>query len=326
MIFPPSEDDLSTSTVSIGDLGNDSTDAEEVKSSIPAGQADESIEDSWVAVDRPLSSPAPNATTSKDSQYHCISPIMEPMPSIEEVHDEGEAMEFSTATKDASAISPVEISSEAESDTAPLVRSKARTRSRSPYIDQFGLQQPPPPSKLFGGDNLHHITEVYTSIVQRAAEVTMLTTVQRREYLKDDQALLPFHHDPETYVPSRRTTVSTAGCATYQEAEVMQQSLIEDSSRSATNKKEQLLHLERIKTFTFQSCQIMSRRRSDFRSVEAQMEGLLKEYGFDKMKAPIRKVEGAAMGPYEPYPGRNAVDCQRSAGTLPRKELDETTP
>ncbi|KAL8845199.1 MAG: hypothetical protein Q9205_003417 [Flavoplaca limonia] len=232
---------------------------------------------------------------------------MEPMPSIEEVRDEGEAMDLSTATKDASAISPVEISSEAESDTAPLVRSKARTRSKSPYIDQFGLQQPPPPSKLFGGDNLHHMTE-------------------RREYLKEDQVLLPFHHDPETYVPSRRTTVSTAGCATFQEAEVMQQSLIEESRRSGTNKKEQLLHLERIKSFTFQSCHIMSRRRSDYRSVEAQMEDLLKEYGFDKMKAPVRKVEGAAMGPYVPYPGQNAVDCQRSAGTLPRKELDETTP
>ncbi|KAL8894402.1 MAG: hypothetical protein Q9192_004348 [Flavoplaca navasiana] len=307
MIFPPSEDDLATSTVSIGGLGNDRVNAEGVKSSIPAGQADDSIDDSWVAIDKPLPSAAPNATTSMDSQYDCISPIMEPMPSIEEVHDEGEAMDFSTARKDASAISPVEISSEAGSDTAPLVRSKARTRSRSPYIDQFGLQQPPPPSKLFGGDNLHHITE-------------------RREYFKEDQALLPFHHDPETYVPSRRTTVSTAGCATFQEAEVMQQSLIEESSRSGTNKKEQLLHLERIKAFTFQSCQIMSRRRSDFRSVEAQMEGLLKEYGFDKMKAPIRKVEGAAMGPYVPYPGRNAVDCQRSAGTLPRKELDETTP
>lgn len=68
MIFPPSEDDLLTSTVSIGDLGNDRVDSEEVKSSIPAGQADESIDDSWVAVDRPLSSPAPDATISKDSQ------------------------------------------------------------------------------------------------------------------------------------------------------------------------------------------------------------------------------------------------------------------
>lgn len=237
------------------------------------------------------------------------------------------AMDLSTATKDASAIRLIEeISSDAESDTVPLVRSKARTRSRSPYIDQFGLQQPPPPSKLFGGDNLHHITEVCTSKAQRAAEVTMLTTVQRREYLKEDQLLLPFHHDPETYAPSTRTTVSTAGCATFQEAEVMQQSLIEESRKSGTNKQEQLLHLQRIKTFTFQSCQIMSRRRSDYRSVEAQMEELLKEYGFDKMKPPIRKVEGAAMGPYVPYPGRNAVDCQRSAGTLPRKELDETTP
>ena len=76
--------------------------------------------------------------------------------------DRFSAMDLSTATKDGSVITPVEISSEAESDTAPLVRSKARTSSRSPYIDQFGLQQPPPPSKLFGGDNLHHITEVCT--------------------------------------------------------------------------------------------------------------------------------------------------------------------
>ena len=68
MIFPPTEEDLSTSTVSIGDPGNDRVDAEEVESSTPAGQANESIDDSWVAVDRPLSPPAPNATTSKDSQ------------------------------------------------------------------------------------------------------------------------------------------------------------------------------------------------------------------------------------------------------------------
>lgn len=49
-------------------------------------------------------------------------------------------------------------SSEAESHMTPLVKSKAR--SRSPYTDRFGLRQPPPPSKLYGGDNLHYLTGV----------------------------------------------------------------------------------------------------------------------------------------------------------------------
>ncbi|KAI4284042.1 MAG: hypothetical protein L6R38_001725 [Xanthoria sp. 2 TBL-2021] len=216
---------------------------------------------------------------------------MEPLPSIEEAHDGGEeAIQRSIDADEAPLPAPFEDkSSEAESHMTPLVKSKAR--SRSPYTDRFGLRQPPPPSKLYGGDNLHYLTG-------------------RREYLKEDQDLLPFHHEPETYIPSTRRTVSTAGCDTFQEAEAMQGVLMEQSYKDRVDNRAKLHRLEDIKTFT----------------LEDRMEDLLKEYSFDKMRPRTRKVDGAqAAEPYVPFPGRN-VDCQRSAGTLPRKELDEMTP
>lgn len=216
-------------------------------------------------------------------------------------------------------------STEAESHMTPLAKSKAR--SRSPYTDRFGLRQPPPPSKLYGGDNLHYLTGVRViDAMMRNTAVPMLTSVQRREYLKEDQDLLPFHHEPETYIPSTRRTVSTAGCDTFQEAEAMQGVLMEQTYKDRVDNRAKLHCLEDIKTFTRRSCLLMKKSPSDRRSVEDRMEDLLKEYSFDKMRPRTRKVDGAqAAEPYVPFPGRN-VDCQRSAGTLPRKELDEMTP
>ena len=101
----------------------------------------------------------------------------------------------------------------------------------------------------------------------------------------------------------------------------MQQSLSDHVDNS-----EQIRNLERVATFVHRSC-FMKKSPSDPRSMEHRMEDLLKEYSFDRMKPPKRKVEGAqAAEPYVPYPNGRNVDCQRSAGTSPRRELDEMVP
>ncbi|KAI4249034.1 MAG: hypothetical protein L6R42_009101 [Xanthoria sp. 1 TBL-2021] len=322
MIFPPSEDGLLPTDIDNDNPENDKTNPEVVKSVVTsAAHADESIDESWVAVEKPHPTAVADETVSKESQTELNCPAhhtMEPLASIEEAHDEGE--------DEAPLPAPFEDkSTEAESHMTPLAKSKAR--SRSPYTDRFGLRQPPPPSKLYGGDNLHYLTGVCViDAMMRNTAVPMLTSVQRREYLKEDQDLLPFHHEPETYIHSTRRTVSTAGCDTFQEAEAMQGVLMEQTYKDHVDNRAKLHCLEDIKTFTRRSCLLMKKSPSDRRSVEDRMEDLLKEYSFDKMRPRTRKVDGAqAAEPYVPFPGRN-VDCQRSAGTLPRKELDEMTP
>ncbi|CAL8575994.1 hypothetical protein XPA_001888 [Xanthoria parietina] len=232
---------------------------------------------------------------------------MERFPSIEEsILEGGETMHNSNDADEAPLPAPFEdISCEAERRPTLLVKSKAR--SRSPYTDRFGLRQPPPPSKLYGGDNLHYLTS-------------------RREYLKEDQDLLPFHHEPETYIPSTRGTVSTACYDTFHEAEAMQEILMEQGYKYNVDNRPQLQGLEDVKTFARRSTLLMKNGPSDRRSVEDRMEDLLKEYSFDKMREPTRKIDSAQRAePYVPFPDKN-VDSQRSATTLPRKESEETAP
>ncbi|KAL8675443.1 MAG: hypothetical protein Q9168_000144 [Polycauliona sp. 1 TL-2023] len=255
---------------------------------------------------------------------------MDPMPSIEEVPNESEvpwnasvliaiAEDTQRSTTAGEAPLPTsfhdghskeESESESESESASerdwTPMSEPKVKPRSYYIDQFSLQQPPPPSKLYGGENLDDLTG-------------------RREYFKEDRALLPFHHDPSTYLPSTRRLVATSGYDTIQEAIAMKEALMEHSRRERVDHGEELLKLDRIIHFAYRSCNITSTDQLGRRSEEDQMEGMLKEFGLDKMKPPVRKVEGASAEPYVPFPGRN-MDCQRSAGTLPRKGLDETKP
>lgn len=218
-----------------------------------------------------------------------------------------------------------DISCEAERHPILLVKSKAR--SRSPYTDQFGLRQPPPPSKLYGGDNLHYLTSVRAVDTARGnTAMMMLTSLQRREYLQEDQDLLPFHHERETYIPSTRGTVSTACYDACHEAEAMQEILMKQSYEDNVDNRPKIQGLEDVKIFARRSTLLMKNGPSDRRSVEDRMEDLLKEYQYDKMRARTQKIDSAQRAePYVPFPDKN-VDSQRSATTLPRKELDETAP
>ncbi|KAL8858921.1 MAG: hypothetical protein Q9178_004600 [Gyalolechia marmorata] len=225
---------------------------------------------------------------------------MEPLPSVKPAQEE--SIEHFTATEEevkrgrASSLS-VQLSSPPTS----------RSRPRSPYTDRFGLQQPPPPSNLYGGENVHPVT-------------------RRREYFEEEQKLLPFHHDPETYVPSERACLSTAAVSAIQEATELKKAYVQQSLRDHVDCSEQIRELERVATFAHRSC-FMKKSPSDCRPMEDRMEDLLKEYSFDRMRPPLRKVEGAqAAEPYLPYPDGRSVDCQRSAGTSPRRGLDEMIP
>ncbi|KAL8929991.1 MAG: hypothetical protein Q9172_000223 [Xanthocarpia lactea] len=222
---------------------------------------------------------------------------MEPLPSVEPVQ-EG-SMEHFTATEEevnrgrASSLS-VQLSSPPTSRSRPR-SSRSKTRSRSPYIDRFGLQQPPPPSNLYGGENVHPVT-------------------RRREYFEEEQKLLPFHHDPETYVPSERACLSTAAVSAIQEATEMKEVWMQQSLKDHVDYSEHIRYLECVATFAHRSC-FMKKSPSDPRSMEGRMEDLLKEYSFDRMRPPKRKVEGAqAAEPYVPYPDGRNVECQRSPG------------
>ncbi|KAL8847810.1 MAG: hypothetical protein Q9221_007162 [Calogaya cf. arnoldii] len=68
LIFPPSEEELSTTDVDNDDLENDKTDSENVESTSSAAPADGSIDDSWVAVEKPHLTSVPGSTASKESQ------------------------------------------------------------------------------------------------------------------------------------------------------------------------------------------------------------------------------------------------------------------
>ncbi|KAL8847811.1 MAG: hypothetical protein Q9221_007163 [Calogaya cf. arnoldii] len=193
--------------------------------------------------------------------------------------------------------------SRAGSDMTPLTR--PGVKPIHPYIDRFGLQQPPPPSNLYGGDNVNNLTG-------------------RREYLEDEVALLPFHHEPETWNPSSRRIVSTAGFDVYNEAEAMQKNLLDRAEREGVDVAADLYVLEGIKHFTHETCNVNDKSSLRGRSMEDQMEDILRKYSFDKMKLRTRKVDGAQAA--EPYVSGENVDCQRSAGTLTRKRKGSDGP
>lgn len=68
MIFPPSEEELSTTNLDNDDLENDKPNPEIVNSAPSAVRTDEGIDDSWVAVEKPHPTAVPDATVSKESQ------------------------------------------------------------------------------------------------------------------------------------------------------------------------------------------------------------------------------------------------------------------
>lgn len=69
MIFPPSEDELLPTDIDNDNPENDKTNPEVVKSVVPsAAHADESIDESWVAVEKPHPTAVPDETVSKESQ------------------------------------------------------------------------------------------------------------------------------------------------------------------------------------------------------------------------------------------------------------------
>lgn len=210
------------------------------------------------------------------------------------------------------------VPSQVESHTTP--RDKFRARSRSPYIDRFGLQQPPPPSKLYGDDNIHRDTGV-CAIYTAMTSTPTLMSLQRRVYLKEDQDLLPFHHEPETYIRSDRANHSTALVDAVTEATDMMNNIEHQSSIDHVDRRAQIHCLQGVSAFAHRSC-LMRNSVMDRRSIEDRMEALLKEYSFDRMKRLTRKVNGVqAPEPYVPYPERDN-DCHRMAGKSPRKDFD----
>ncbi len=65
MVFPPSEEELSTTNVDNDDLASNEK-IPVIAESAPS--ADESIDGSWVAVDKPHPTGVPDVTASKESQ------------------------------------------------------------------------------------------------------------------------------------------------------------------------------------------------------------------------------------------------------------------
>ncbi|KAL8683150.1 MAG: hypothetical protein Q9186_000863 [Xanthomendoza sp. 1 TL-2023] len=195
-------------------------------------------------------------------------------------------------------ISPDE-SFEPEAYVPPTRRT---ARAMPSYIDEFGLEHPPPPWKLYGGDN----TDVQTG---------------RREYFEVDVQLLPFHHEPDTYIHATRRHVPTSGASVIEVIDNETNALVRKSFREGVDYGPQIRRLQDVERFVNTTCTMRATRRQ---TLEDRMEELLVEYGYDKMKPPIRKRPGGeAAHPYVPYPNGRGVDCQRSAGTSPRRGLDE---
>ncbi|KAL8802329.1 MAG: hypothetical protein Q9182_003907 [Xanthomendoza sp. 2 TL-2023] len=190
-------------------------------------------------------------------------------------------------------------SSESEKHV-PNPRRTAQTMHSS--VDQFGLEHPPPPWKLYDGDNINPVTG-------------------RREYFEDDVDLLPFHHEPTSYLRATRRIAPTSYASVHEAIENETNALVQKSFREGVDVGPKIRRLQDLERFANTTCTMRATRRW---TLEVRMEELLVEYGYDKMKPPIRKrssVEPAQL--YVPYPNGKDVDCQRSAGTSPRKDLDE---
>ncbi|KAL8993818.1 MAG: hypothetical protein Q9169_006062 [Polycauliona sp. 2 TL-2023] len=334
IIFPPSKDEITASDVDQAKLENDTSEPMIASSATSTSNVAESTDDSWVTVDKPHPTATPQKTVSKVSQrevtsqvnmlfdqsvdatlryeshklkppsvdYLPLSRVSHPtirifamqgtiktMPSIEEAPDESEdEMQRPIAADEAPLPVPFDdvLSSQAESESDYVSDSeghitrltRTRAKSRAPYTDEFGLLQPPPPGKLFKGDNIDFLTG-------------------RREYLKEDQDLLPFHHDPETYLHATRQHVSTAIYDTVHEAEAMKREIMEEIRLTGVDKIQHLQTLNRIIEFTYRSGHVTEGNHKDRRSEEDQMEDLLKEYSFDRLERPIRKAKGARAEP-----------------------------
>lgn len=149
----------------------------------------------------------------------------------------------------------------------------------------------------------------------------MLTPLERREYLEFDVERLPWHHEPETYNFATRGHVSTAVYSATEALTQKQEEILLRSEKEDVDVDLEFHRLHDLHRFVRATC---SMKASRGHSLEDKMEKLLVEYGYNKMKPPIRKrISREAPAPYVPYPNGRNVDCQRSAGTSPRKGLDE---
>ncbi|KAL8732416.1 MAG: hypothetical protein Q9166_002816 [cf. Caloplaca sp. 2 TL-2023] len=202
-----------------------------------------------------------------------LSPEL-PTPHAEEATKEPTSVSESTRQR-ASSIS-LQSSSQ---DPPPSVNKPPGVESqwvtRGPYIDQFGLEHPPPPDNLFEGLNVNGNTG-------------------RRVYLKEELERLPFHHDPETYWPGDNAYLSTAAIDATIAVERIKNEIIQKSESDSVNREAEYRHYHDVGVFARASCMMKRDPKSRGRSEEDRMEDLLKQYGFDKMKPPTRKKPDTA--------------------------------
>ncbi|KAL8706548.1 MAG: hypothetical protein Q9201_000421 [Fulgogasparrea decipioides] len=157
-----------------------------------------------------------------------------------------------------------------EEVTEPEHKPTSRDHPREPHIDQFGLEQPAPPSLLYGGRNV----DQYTG---------------RRRYNNRTRGMLPFHHDPITRIGDERVSTSAFQMCSYIQAEIMD--LVNDSMRCGTDHGSGIRRLQDVERFIQETEALSAYDPSPRpRSLEDRMEELLKAYGYDKTKSPTREA------------------------------------
>ncbi|KAL8729398.1 MAG: hypothetical protein Q9181_005022 [Wetmoreana brouardii] len=156
--------------------------------------------------------------------------------------------------------------------TRPEPKPTSRDISREFYTDQFGLEQPAPPSLLYGGRNVDRYTG-------------------RRTYDKRALEMLPFHHDPITRIGKECLSTSAFQMYSYIQAEI--RDLVNDSIRTCTDHGSSIRHLQDVESFVRETEALTAYDPSPRpRTLENRMEELLKVYGYNKTNSPTREATG----------------------------------
>ncbi|KAI4100777.1 MAG: hypothetical protein L6R37_005269 [Teloschistes peruensis] len=155
------------------------------------------------------------------------------------------------------------------SDDEPLAevaQPKPRRERRAPYIDQFGLRHPMPPSNLYRGYN----TDRHTG---------------RRVYNKEARQLLPFHHDPVVRCDRRWRSTSAIDALLDIHHQVNEAADRVEKHGTDERTESEIGRLFEVERFVLDTDRLREWDESPRnRSLEDRMEDLLKEYGYDRMK------------------------------------------